>query len=121
MQLSRLTMTPPKVIEDRLQLAAQRVGLRLIVDRYATDATREPKYLLRPYWDAKRAVRLRPDGDYELAPVWKRSRRRTATQFSLDEIEAILADWDQTIGCAPTLLPWQATHSAPVIAAQPQR
>ena len=114
-------MIPPKISEDRLQCAAQRVGLRLIADRYATDATGEPKYLLRPYWDAKRAVRVRPDGGYELAPVWKRSRRRTATQFSLEEIEAILADWDQTIGCAPTLLPWQATHSAPSVAAQHQR
>jgi hypothetical protein len=114
-------MTPAKIIEDRLKLAAQRVGLRIIADRYAKDATGEPKYLLRPYWNAKRAVRARPDGGYEMAPVWKRSRRRTASQFSLEQIEAILADWDHPIVCAPTLLPWRATHSAPAVAAQHQR
>src|SRR6476660_8072115 len=106
MQLSWLTMTPPRILEDRLKLAAQRLGLRIIADRYSSPDA--PKYLLRPYWNAKRAVRVRPDGGYEMAQVWKRSRRRTASQFSLEEIEAILADWDEPNVCAPTLLPWQA-------------
>src|SRR6476660_6662592 len=117
MQLSWLTMTPPRIIEDRLKLAAQRLGLRIIADRYSSPDA--PKYLLRPYWNARRAVRVRPDGGYEVAQIWRDGRRQTASKFSLEEIEAILADWDQVSCCEPTRLPWQAvaTQSAPVLAA----
>jgi hypothetical protein len=121
MQLSRLTMTPPRILEDRLKLAAQRLGLRIIADRYSPPDA--PKYLLRPYWNARRAVQVRPDGSYGVTQIWRDGRRQTASRFSLEEIEALLADWDQPNVCEPTRLPWQALspQSAPAAAAQHQR
>ena len=74
-------MTPLKILEDRLQLAAQRMGLRVMVDRRAK-AAGQTKYLLRPYWDARRAVRMRLDGTYEVAVFWKNGRRHTASPNS---------------------------------------
>jgi len=112
-------MTPPRILEDRLKLAAQRLGLRIIADRYSPPDA--PKYLLRPYWNARRAVQVRPDGSYGV--TWRDGRRQTASRFSLEEIEALLADWDQPNVCEPTRLPWQALslRSAPAAAAQHQR
>jgi hypothetical protein len=95
------------ILEQRLQAAAQRLGLRLAMDRYAWAATGQTKYYLRPYGDARCAVRVRPDGTFELAHFWANGRRRAATQFSLEEVEAFLARWDRTSACAPARLPWQ--------------
>jgi hypothetical protein len=103
-------MTP--FTKQRLQTAAQRLGLRIVVDRYSKDATGQTRFLLRPYWNAKRAVRLRPDGTYELAVIWAGGRRKTATLLSLEELEAFLARWSGPSTCAPALLPWQALPTA---------
>jgi hypothetical protein len=101
------------ILEQRVLVAAQRLGLRLAMDRYAWAATGQTKYYLRPYWDARRAVRVRSDGSFELAAFWANGRRRTATQFSLEEIETFLARWSRSSACAPARLPWQAVTKSP--------
>jgi hypothetical protein len=91
-------MTP--ITENRLQLAAQRVGLRVIVDRYARMMTGEKRYLLRPSLDARYVVQVRPDGDYELAQFSAYARWRTGSRLTLDELEIFLAHCADR--CRPT-------------------
>ena len=92
--------------EQRLQMAALRLGLRVVLDRYPTPATGTTKYLLRSHWNARRAVRVRPDASYELA-MFPNGQYNTATRFSLLDLETFLARWSGPIICAPALLPWQ--------------
>jgi hypothetical protein len=100
------------ILEQRLQAAARRLGLRLAMDRCAWAATDQTRYYLRPYWDARCAVRVRPDGNFDLAHFWANGRRRTATQFSLEEVETFLARWSRSSACAPARLPSQAVTKA---------
>jgi hypothetical protein len=77
------------VAEKRLQLAAHRLGLRVILDRHAGRVTGQ--YLLRPASDARRVVQILPDGNYCLASFSQYGRRYIGTRLSLDEVEKFLA------------------------------
>ena len=87
---------PPNLRERRAQAAARRVGLKLILDCYdlpQTEKGRE-RYYLRPIWDARRVVRVLPDGGYELAYIAGR-RRYVARPLLLDEVELLLSRWSE--------------------------
>ena len=86
----------PDLRERQVQAAARRVGLKLIVDCYdlpQTEKGRE-RYYLRPIWDARRVVRVLPDGGYELAYIAGR-RRYVARPLLLDEVELLLSRWSE--------------------------
>jgi hypothetical protein len=80
------------VAEKRLQMAAHRLGLRVIADRHARRMTGQ--YLLRPISNARRVVQILPDGNYCLAPFWEWNRRHIGTRLSLDEVEKFLARYE---------------------------
>ena len=82
------------IAEKRLQMAAQRLGLRVIADRHAGRAT--GKYLLRPASDARRVLQILPDGSYSLAPFWEWGRRDIGSRMSFDEVERFLASYKIT-------------------------
>jgi hypothetical protein len=79
---------PINLRERQVHAAARRIGLKLIVDRYKADQTGRERYYLRPIWDARRVVRERPSGGYELS---RRGRRRVAISLSFDDIELLIA------------------------------
>jgi hypothetical protein len=85
------------VAEKRLQMAAHRVGLRVIADRHASRVTGQNCYLLRPALDARRVVQILPDGNYRLASFWENGRRYIGTRLSLDEVEKFLARCKSTL------------------------
>jgi hypothetical protein len=99
---------PPATKERELQAAARRCGLKLVLDRYSAAATGYDRYFLRPIWDARRAVRVLPDGGSELVMIWADGRRRSASLLPLDEVETLLSRWSEPKSCAPARLPWQA-------------
>jgi len=82
-------MTP--IVEKRLQMVAQRVGLRVIADRHASRATGQKCYLLRPASDARRVVQILPDGKYCLESFWENGRRYIGSRMSFEEVERFLA------------------------------
>src|SRR5689334_12143981 len=82
------------IAEKRLQMAAQRMGLRVIADRHAGRAT--GKYLLRPDWDARRVLQILPDGRYCLTPFWELGRRDIGSRMSFDEVERFLTSYKTT-------------------------
>jgi hypothetical protein len=96
-----------KTREDRLQSAARRRGLKLVLDRYSAKATGHDRYFLRPIWDARHAVRALPDGCCKLVNI-SGGRRQAASLMLLDEIEQILDGWSEAKPFAPARLPWQA-------------
>ena len=88
------------VAEKRLQRAAHRLGLRVILDRHAGRVTGQ--YLLRPASNARRVVKILPDGNYCLAPFGDYGRRYIGTHLSLDELEKFLERYEPT----PTQAIW---------------
>jgi hypothetical protein len=80
------------VAEKRLQMAAHRLGLRIILDRHAGRVT--GLYLLRPASNARRVLQILPDGTYCLAPFWEYGRRYIGTRLSLDGVEKFLARYE---------------------------
>jgi hypothetical protein len=78
------------VTPQKLQAAARRRGLKLTLDRYHTREAGSDQYILRPIWDARRAVRLLPDGSCELIRIWDRENRTTA-MLPLDMVTQLLA------------------------------
>jgi hypothetical protein len=78
------------IAEKRLQMAVQRLGLRVIADRHAGRAT--GKYLLRPASDARRVANP-AHGSYCLAPFWEWGRRDIGSRMSFDEVERFLASY----------------------------
>jgi len=79
------------IIEKRLQMVAQRGGLRIIADRPHNRGTGQKRYLLRPASNARRVVQILPDGNYCLASFVEYGRRYIGTRLSLDEVEKFLA------------------------------
>jgi hypothetical protein len=77
------------VAEKRLQMAAHRLGLRVIADRHAGRVT--GKYLLRPASDARCVVQILPDGSYCLTPFSEWGRRYIGSRMSFEEVESFLA------------------------------
>jgi hypothetical protein len=67
-------------VEKRLQMAAHRMGLRVIADRRVTE---QNCYLLGPALDARRVVQILPDGNYCLASLWENGRRYSGIGSSL--------------------------------------
>ena len=96
-----------KTQEHRLQAAARRLGLKVVLDRYSACATGRKRYFLRPIWDARRAVRALPAGGCELVMITV-GRRTAASLLLLDEVEDLLTRWSDTRPCAPARLLWQA-------------
>ena len=84
------------IIEKRLQMVAQRMGLRIISDRHDSRATGQKCYLLRPASDARRVLQIMPDGNYSLASFGEYGRRHIGTRLSLDEVEKFLARYEPT-------------------------
>jgi hypothetical protein len=82
------------IVEKRLQLVAQRGGLRIIADRPHERGTGQKRYLLRPASNARRVVQILPDGNYCLASFAEYGRRYSGTRLSLDEVEKFLALYD---------------------------
>lgn len=93
--------------EQRLQAAARLLGLKLVLDRYRAASTGRDRYFLRPIWDARRAVQVRPAGGYKLVRITEKGRRTAASLLPLDEIESILANWDEPRTNPPAQLPWR--------------
>jgi hypothetical protein len=107
MQDSLRPMKPKKLLQEReLQTAARRFGLKVVLDRFSSREAGTDRYILRPIWDARRAVRVMLDGGCELVPIHC-SRRRKATTLTLVGIEALLSRWTEPKACAPARLPWQ--------------
>ena len=79
--------------ELRLQVSAQRAGLKIVLDRYSWAATGKKQYLLRPIWDARRALRVLPDGGTELVTIPAGGRRLEASRLPLDAIERVVHSW----------------------------
>ena len=96
-----------KTREHRLQSAARRCGLKVVLDRYSARETGCNRYFLRPIWDAKQAVRVLPSGGCKLVKICA-SRRRQATLMLLDDLEKLLSRWSEPKPFAPARLPWQA-------------
>ena len=96
-----------KTQEHRLQAAARRLGLKMVLDRYRARATGQDRYFLRPIWDARRAVRALPGGGCELVTI-SSGRRKAASLMPLDEVEQLLIHWSEPRPLAPARLPWQA-------------
>ena len=103
---------PERTPEERLQLAARRRGLKMVLDRYAAAATGQQRYFLRPIWDATQAVRVLPNGNCELAK-FPRGRRAAANLLLLDEVAEVLTRWTERKSCAPARLPWQMWVAEP--------
>ena len=95
-----------KTREHRLQSAARRRGLKLVLDRYSACATGRDRYFLRPIWDARRAVRALPGG-CKLVKI-SEGRRVAASLLPLEEVERLLGQWSEPKPFAPARLPWQA-------------
>jgi hypothetical protein len=83
---------PLDLRERQVQIAARAIGLKLIVDRFEGPHTGRERYYLRPIWDARRVVRVLPDGGYELATVAGR-RRYVVRPLPLEDIELLLVRW----------------------------
>ena len=98
---------PPTARERQLREAAQQCGLKLVIDRYSAAATGCVRYFLRPIWDARRAIRVRPDGGYELVQISANGRRKAASLLSVEEVEQLLGRWTKGNSCPPARLPWQ--------------
>ena len=96
-----------KTREQRLQSAARRRGLKLVLDRYSAKAIGRDRYFLRPIWDARHAVRALPGGRCKLVNI-SGGRRQAASLMLLDEIERILDGWSEAKPFAPARLAWQA-------------
>jgi hypothetical protein len=93
--------------ERRLQAAARRLGLKLVLDRYSACATGSNRYFLRPIWDARRAVRALPGGGCELVMITV-GRRTAASLLLIDEVEDLLTHWSVTRSRAPARFLWPA-------------
>jgi len=107
----RWCLMTPQQNERRLQADAQRVGLKLVRDRYSFAATGQRRFFIRPVWDARRAVRILPDGGWELVPILAHGRRRGASQLLIEEAEQLLRRWSGPLPCAPARFPWQAANT----------
>ena len=83
---------PLNLRERQVQMAARAMGLKVIVDRYESPQMGGERYYLRPLWDARRVLRVLPDGDYELATVAGR-RRYVVSPLPLKDIELLLNRW----------------------------
>ena len=83
---------PLNLRERQVQMAARAMGLKVIVDRYESPQMGGERYYLRPLWDARRVLRVLPDGDYELATVAGR-RRYVVSPLPLEDIELLLNRW----------------------------
>jgi hypothetical protein len=94
--------------EHRLQAAAQRIGLKIVLDRYSFAATKERRFFVRPLWHARRAVRVLPDGGYDLVMIWANGRRHAASLLAIDEVDQLLKRWEIPLPCAPVRFPWQS-------------
>jgi hypothetical protein len=93
--------------ERRLQGAARRLGLKMVLDRYSACATGHRRYFVRPIWDARRAIRALPGGGCELVMITA-GRRTAASLLLIGEVEDLLTRWSDTRACAPARLLWQA-------------
>jgi hypothetical protein len=98
---------PAEARERELQVIARYCGLKIVLDRYSAVATGQKYYFLRPIWDARCAVRVLPDGRYDL-PRISQGRRQAASLLTLDGIEQVLSRWSEPRPFAPACLPWQA-------------
>jgi hypothetical protein len=96
-----------KTREHRLQAAARRLGLKMVLDRYSAYATGRSRYFLRPIWDARRAVRILPAGGCELVMIAV-GRRAAASLLLIDEVEDLVSRWSEPKPVSPARLPWQA-------------
>jgi hypothetical protein len=81
--------------EHRLQAAARRLGLKMVMDRYSVCATGRNRYFLRPIWDARRAVRALPGGGRKLVRITE-GRRDAASLLLIEEVEDLLTRWSDT-------------------------
>ena len=86
------------VAEKRLQMAAHRIGLRVIADRHAGRVTGQ--YLLRPVSNARLVVQILPDGTYCLSAFSENGRRYIGSRLSLDEVEKFLARYEPMAACS---------------------
>jgi hypothetical protein len=93
--------------EHHLQRAARRCGLKIVLWRRGAVAPGGARFLLRPIWDARRAVRIGPDGRHDLVHV-AGSGKRAPTLFTADALDDVLATWGGQQPFAPAQLPWQA-------------
>ena len=93
--------------EHDLQTAARRCGLKIVLWRRGVAAPDGARFLLRPIWDARRAVRVGPDGGHELVRV-SGPNKHAATLFTADALPNMLANWSCPRPFAPAQLPWQA-------------
>jgi hypothetical protein len=96
-----------KTQEELAQAAARRRGLKLVWDRHSSKAIGRNQHILRPIWDASRAVRVLPDGSFTLVVITV-GRRNAASMLSLDAAERLLSLWNERKPFAPARLPWQA-------------
>ena len=90
---------PEQTHEERLRLAANRCGLKLITNRVGAATPR--KYALRPIWDATLAVLALPDGGHRLIKLSAQGRRTEVHWLPLDGIAQVLANWTESRPCAP--------------------
>lgn len=85
---------PDRTLEDRVQLAARRCGLRLLKSKQRTNSTGSCAYRLRSWSDATRVVVPQVGGMFALAKIPGFAvGEEAAVWSSLDDVERVLTAW----------------------------